>query len=361
MKKLLTDYSYTELLELISSLSLPAFRAKQLYGFLLSGTDFSDMSNIPKDLREKLSKDYAANGVKIIKTLKSKDGSEKYLYGLNDGETVEGVFLPNRYGNTLCVSTQAGCRMGCAFCASGKNGLMRNLSAGEILGQFIAALKAAQRDNTVIGTGKAARAISNIVLMGSGEPLDNFDQTVKFLSLVSAKDGLNVSPRNISVSTCGLVPEIRRLAESDFHVTLSLSLHATDDETRKKIMPIAKKYSVSEVVSAMKYYFEKTGRRVVFEYSLIAGLNDTKDDVKRLCALVKGFPCHVNLIYLNKTDSSKLRPTSASAAAEFLKRLTEAGISASIRRSYGSDIKGACGQLRAKFVAMNNTVSGKLK
>jgi len=344
MKQLLLDYNINELTDLVLSLGEPKFRAKQLFAWIMQGVDFEGMTNLPKVFLEKLKAGYLAQGVKIERVLTSKDKSEKYLFKMQDGELVEGVYLPNSYGNTLCISTQIGCRMGCVFCASGSGGLIRNLSAGEILGQYIAVVS------------KKATSISNIVLMGSGEPLDNYDNVIKFLRLITDKDGINKSSRNISLSTCGLVPKIKELAEEGMGITLSLSLHATTDEARQKLMPIAKKYSIAETMSAMRYYFEKTGRRVVFEYIPIENMNASQHDAKRLAELTKGLSCHINLIALNAIDKNdkesqkKLQPLSKKEADNFLRELTTLGISASLRRSYGSDIAGACGQLRSTFV-----------
>lgn len=342
MKKLLADYNLEELQAVVKEVNAPSFRAKQLYDWVNNGARYEQMSNIPQAMRESLSQNYTDVGIKIVETLRSVDGSEKYLYELCDGEIIEGVFLPNKYGNTICISTQVGCRMGCAFCASGIGGLVRNLSAGEILSQFIVV------DRLHGGTLKK-RAISNIVLMGSGEPLDNYDNVIKFIRLISDEKGINLSPRNLSLSTCGLEPEIRRLADEGLPVTLSLSLHATVPIARQKLMPIAHKYSIGQVIDAMKYYFKKTGRRVVFEYSLVKETNMKDADAKRLSEFTKGLPCHINLIMLNPVKEKKIRGCSKKEADDFLKLLTELGCSATIRRSYGSDIGGACGQLRRKY------------
>ncbi|MCL2062216.1 MAG: 23S rRNA (adenine(2503)-C(2))-methyltransferase RlmN [Firmicutes bacterium] len=340
--KLLADLSMDEITQLIADLGHPAFRAKQLFSWIAAGALYSQMSNIPLSLRTTLAQEYADTAAQIITVSASSDGSEKYLYALADGETVEGVFLPNRYGNTLCVSTQAGCRMACAFCASGAHGLSRNLSAGEMLGQFIAAGK-----RHTLTQGKS-RTISNVVLMGSGEPLDNYENSVKFIRLLSAPEGLNVSTRNISLSTCGIAPQIRRLADEGLGITLSLSLHAAVEDTRKKLMPIAKKFPLAEVLSAATYYFNKTGRRVIFEYALISGVNDSDADAQALRTLTKGLSCHVNLIRLNRVENSPYKGSTQAAADAFLKKLTDLTVSASLRRSYGKDVGAACGQLRAQ-------------
>ena len=366
MKEILADKSLKELEEIVKSFGQPIYRAKQLYAWVLLGVPYEGMTNLPVGFCAQLAEYYSDTAVQIEKTLRSEDGSEKYLYRLADGEMIEGVFLPNRYGNTLCVSTQVGCRMGCAFCASGLSGLTRNLSAGEILGQFIAvsAQQLINPDKTKNEDGMCVRekstdgrAISNVVLMGSGEPFDNYENVVKFIRLISDPNGLKVSPRNLSLSTCGLVPPIRRLADEKFGVTLSLSLHATTDVIRQRLMPIAKKYSLQETISAVKYYFERTGRRVIFEYSLIKGINVSLDDAKRLAALSKGLSCHINLIQLNRVPELNLAGCSGKEAGDFLKTLTELGVSATLRRSYGSDIGGACGQLRNTYVKNGGTRS----
>lgn len=316
----------------------PSFRTKQLFLGLQSGLGIEEITALPLALRRELGARYSV-GVKIAETLTSKDGSEKYLYELDDGNIIEGVFMPHDYGNTLCVSTQVGCRMGCAFCASGIGGLVRNLSSGEILGQVLAV-------NRRHGGTLTDRKITNLVLMGSGEPLDNYDNVAKFLRLVSSEGGINISLRNISLSTCGLVDGIKRLADDGLHVTLSVSLHATTDEVRRQLMPIANKYTISEIVEAVKYYFDKTGRRIIFEYSMIKGKNIDYFDAKRLKAITKGYPSHVNLIMLNPVKEKHLDGCTKAEAERFLKRLQEENISATVRRSFGSDIMGACGQLR---------------
>ena len=333
---ILLDLDLGELDEFLSQRDLPKYRTRQIMGWLLGGCDFDEMSNIPKELRESLALEHIARPIEIAEELKSRDGSVKYLYKLFDGNVIEGVYMPHDYGNTLCVSTQVGCRMGCEFCASGIGGLVRNLTPGEILGQFVAV-------NRHLGGSMSDRKLSNIVLMGSGEPLDNFDNVVKFIKLVSDPNGLNVGRRSISLSTCGIVENIRRLADLGLDVTLSLSLHATLDEYRRKLMPIANKYSVTETVEAARYYFKKTGRRVIFEYSMVKGVNMSFSDARRLSELAKGMAVHVNLIMLNKVEGC-----TAIEAERFCEKLVSLGVSATIRRSMGADIAGACGQLRRK-------------
>lgn len=340
---ILLDLSPDEIKELLKEKGQPAFRAEQIYKWLTDGKDFDQMSNLPKNLREELSDKYIALPVRVIEEFKSKDGSCKFLFELSDGELIEGVFMPHDYGNTICVSTQVGCRMGCAFCASGMNGLIRNLTAGEILGQVIAV-------NSLLGGSGSDKKLSNIVLMGSGEPLDNYENAIKFIKNVSAPYGLNISRRSISLSTCGLVDRIYALADEELDVTLSISLHATLDENRRKLMPIANKYSVAEIIDAARYYFKKTGRRVVFEYSMVKGVNMNFFDAKRLAEYCKGMSAHVNLIMLNKVDGKDIKGCTALEAERFCEKLKGFGVSATIRRSMGSDIEGACGQLRQKSI-----------
>ena len=343
--KLLTDYSLDELKELTASYGEPPFRAEQLYLNLYAGKDFSEMSNIGKAFKERLNADgYVARGVNILESFVSKtDGTVKFLYELTDGNIVEGVLMRYKYGNTLCISTQVGCRMNCAFCASGLEGLKRDLTAGEILGEVIAA-------NRFDGGDLTTRKVTNVVLMGSGEPLDNYDNTVKFLRLVNAEKGLNISYRNISLSTCGLIDAFDRFLDEDIPITMTFSLHAASDEVRSRIMPVNKKYGVDRVIDAAKRFFEKTKRRVVFEYSLIKGVNDRPEDAELIIDKVKGFPCIVNLIVLNYVKERGLVGTSRKDAYRFSGLLEKGGVQVTVRRTMGADIEGACGQLRAKYI-----------
>lgn len=342
------DMDLPALKDAMKALGEPAFRASQFFSWLQKGRDFSEMSNLSAALREKLAKARPMGGVKILEKLVSAhDGTAKYLFLLDDGNIVEGVLMHHKHGKTICVSTQVGCRMGCTFCASTLNGLVRNLRPGEML----SAVVTVNREQMELEGQKDGRAITNIVLMGSGEPLDNYDNVLAFLRLVNDKDGLNISYRNISLSTCGLVPKMRELAESGVPVTLSVSLHSPEDEQRKKLMPIANRYSVAEVVDAAKYFVEVTGRRVIFEYALIRGTNDTPEYVQRLAALLKGFQCHVNLIPLNEVKERGMHGTAREDAKRFMELLNELGVSATIRREMGADIEGACGQLRRRYLA----------
>lgn len=343
----LADFSRPKLEKILKEeFSQPSYRAGQLYKSITRFNSYDEMSDLPLSLRDKLKEKYYDRALKVEKTLVSADGTVKYLYRLNDGNVIEGAFMTQSYGNTLCVSTQVGCRMGCAFCASGIGGLVRNLTAGEILSQVLCV-------NRLQGGTLDKRAVTNIVLMGSGEPLDNYDEVTEFLRLVTSDEGLNVSERNISLSTCGLVENVRRLADDGFTVTLTFSLHASSDEYRRSIMPIANKYTIKEIVDAAKYYFDKTGRRVIFEYTMIKGVNVNHFDAKRLSEILKGFPCHVNLIPLNPVKEKNLKGISGAEAERFMKKLHEFGVSASIRKSKGSDVGGACGQLRRSYIGQD--------
>ena len=341
--KILQDLSVEELKILVESLGEKPFRAGQIFRALSSGRKISEITDISNDLRAVLLKTYVDEPVKIIKTLISKDGTEKYLFRLFDGNIVEGVFMKNKYGNTECLSTQDGCRMGCKFCASTIGGLVRNLTAGEMYATVCAV-------NKIGGGNLSKRAVTNVVLMGSGEPFDNYAEVVKFLRLVSCKDGLNISPRNISLSTCGLVPEMLKFSEENLPVNLTVSLHNPFDNKRKELMPIANAYKISEILSACDNYFNKTGRRFIFEYTLVKGVNDTVDCIKELIKLLKGRPCHVNVIRLNEVKENGLKSVDDKNAYRFVAELTKGGLSATVRRLNGADIDGACGQLRRSHI-----------
>ena len=344
MKKSLLGLTVDEIKEEIVAFGEKPFRAAQIYSSLFSGLTFSEMTDLSLSLRQRLSENFIDQPVKIIKTLKSSDGTEKFLFLLDDGNVVEGVKMRYKYGNTLCVSTQVGCRMNCAFCASGLNGLIRNLISGEILGEVVAV------NRYLSGGLKDKRAITNVVLMGSGEPLDNYDNVVKFLRLLSDKNGINISLRNVSLSTSGLVSKMYDLANENLPINLTVSLHSPFDEERQKIMPIAKSYKISEILSACENYFEKTGRRYIFEYVLIKGENDGIRHADALIRLLKGKPCHVNLIRLNAVKENDLKSVSEKDAYRFMGILVKGGISATLRRQMGSDIEGACGQLRRNYI-----------
>jgi len=336
---MILDLTYEELCEYVASLGEQKYRAKQLFEGLMLGKTLQEISNLPKTLKEKIEKDYPF--YEEAARLVSKDGTQKVALRFADGSVVESVLLKYKYGYTVCVSTQVGCRMGCKFCASTIGGLQRNLSAGEILAQVIFF-------NRLLGGTLKERKVTNVVLMGCGEPLDNYDNVTKFLRLLSAEGGLNISQRNVSLSTCGLVPKIKQLADDGFSVTLTISLHAPNDALRKMIMPIANAYKIEEVLDACDYYFDKTGRRICFEYSLIDGVNDKDGIILELAKIMKGRSCHVNLIPLNSVKEKKLLGTARKRAYAIADKLTSLGISATVRRTMGEDIEGACGQLRNK-------------
>lgn len=333
----LLSMNFEELGEWMKEQGEAKFRAKQLYDWLQRGAEFDEMSNLSKPLREKLKAEAIANPIRIMEVFVSKlDGTEKYLYELPDGNIIEGVLMRYHHGNTLCLSTQVGCRMGCAFCASTLEGCVRSLTPGEMLGQIVAA------NRRLGGDGR----VGNVVLMGSGEPLDNYDNVVKFLRLMSDERGLNMSLRGVSLSTCGLVPNMYRLAEEGLPVTLSISLHAPNDEVRKKLMPVANAYKMDEVLDACRNYIEKTGRRVIFEYALVGDTNCELTQADELARRLRGMQCHVNLIPLNEVKERGLKAPTQAQVEAFMKRLEERHISVTRRREMGDDIQGACGQLR---------------
>ncbi len=350
MKKILQDLNFSEAEALVLNLGEKKFRAKQLFEGLTRGKKISEVTSLPKDFKERLLSLYEDEPVRVKEIFYSSDGTEKYLFSLADGNLVEGVLMKYKYGYTQCVSTQVGCRMGCKFCASTLNGLVRNLSSGEILSQILV-VNALHRENAEgEGRGKEARAVTNVVLMGSGEPLDNYDETIKFLRNATSAEGLNISARNISLSTCGLVPKMYALANEGIPLNLTVSLHATSDEDRARVMPVAKAYKIEEILKACAYYFEKTGRRYYFEYTLIEGENCDEEHARALLSLLKGKPCHVNLIRLNEVKERNLKSTGEKDAYRFLGILEKGGLSATLRRQIGSDIGGACGQLRANYL-----------
>ena len=337
---MLLDLSLLELKEYVKNLNLPAYRADQIFDALYRAKSLEEISNLSKDIKAKIEKDYPK--YEILKILESSDGTKKMALKLADGSIVESVLLKYKYGYTVCVSTQVGCRMGCKFCASTIGGLKRNLSAGEILLQILLF-------NKIVGGTIKERGITNVVLMGCGEPLDNYENVAKFLQLISSESGLNISQRNISLSTCGIVKNIYRLADDGFNVTLTISLHAPTDEIRKKIMPTANAFSMEEILKACDYYFEKTHRRVLFEYALIDGVNSTAGDMHTLAKVLHGRSCHVNLIPLNSVEEQKLEGVPRKRAYYLCEVLNKDGISATVRRTMGEDIEGACGQLRNKI------------
>ena len=323
----------------------PAFRAKQVFAWLHQGVPFEKMSNLPKVLRETLEETCIDNPVSVIETIQSRlDGTIKLLYRLPDDHVIEGVLMRYKYGNTLCLSTQVGCRMGCKFCASTLDGCARSLTPAEMLGQIVCA------NGILAGQGEGQK-VGNIVLMGSGEPFDNYDNVVKFLRILRMEGGLCIGMRSVSLSTCGLVENMRRFAQEDLPVTLSLSLHAPNDEIRRKTMPIANRYSMDEILSACRYYIEKTGRRVIFEYALVHGVNAAPEHAAELASRLRGMQCHVNLIPLNDVPERDLRAPGQKGIDAFQKRLESLHVSVTRRREMGADIEGACGQLRRKHLS----------
>ena len=332
---------YEEICELMENMGHKRFRAEQLFDWLHRRhvRDIGDMNNIPKDLREKLADKYTIKSVDVEEKLVSKiDGTCKYLMRLHDDNIVECVLMKYEYGNSVCISSQVGCRMGCKFCASTIDGLVRSLDAGEMLGQIYAVAE---------DTGQK---IGHVVIMGSGEPLDNFDNLLRFTDIAVCEKGMNMGGRNITVSTCGIVPKITELADKRYQLTLAISLHATTDEKRRKIMPIANKYSIDEILEACGYYFRTTGRRITFEYSLIAGVNDTDEDAEELANIAKRVLGHVNLIPVNPIKERDYKQSPKGRVLAFKNKLEKNGINVTIRREMGRDIEGACGQLRRRFL-----------
>lgn len=329
-----------ELTEFVTENGFQKFRAKQIYDWLYKNvTDFDNMRNIPADLKAFLKSSSYISVANIEKKLVSRyDKTVKYLFSFNDGECVESVVMSYKHGYSICISTQVGCKMGCTFCATGKSGFSRSLSPSEMLGQ----IEAAQRDLNI--------RISNIVLMGMGEPLDNFDNVVKFLRLVSSDNGLNIGMRHITLSTCGIVPKIYELAKLHLGITLSVSLHAPNDEIRQRTMPIARKYSIEELLKACSDYFKTTGRRVTFEYSMISGVNDSDENARELAKRLEGTQSHVNLIPVNTVEGTGYLKSNIKRQQAFINILAAKNIGATVRRTLGSDINASCGQLKRKHI-----------
>ena len=328
-----------EIAVVLKELAQPAFRAKQIYSWLHKGVrSYDEMTNIPQQLRAVLAEKYPICPPQVVRKQESqKDGTIKYLWKLSDGNCVETVLMRYHYGNTVCISTEVGCRMGCAFCASTLGGLVRKLEPYEMLDQVLF---------TQVDSGLP---VSHIVLMGIGEPLDNFDNVMRFLELVNSAEGMNISMRHISLSTCGLVPKIDELAKRKLQLTLSVSLHAPNDEVRDRIMPVNRAYPTEELLAACRRYYEATSRRISFEYAMIDGVNDSQEDAKELLRRLKGLPAHFNLIPLNHVEESPLKPSSRNAVARFQKTLEDGGVTATVRRTLGGDIDASCGQLRRKY------------
>ncbi len=332
----------SELKEEMKAIGEPAFRADQIFSWLHEKrvASFDEMTNLSKDLRKKLSENFELIGAKEVTRLTSKiDGTVKFLYGLSDGQIIESVLMEYKHGHSMCVSSQGGCRMGCRFCASTIDGLVRNLTASEILEQIYET----ERSMGI--------TVSNIVIMGSGEPMDNYDNVIRFIRLVSDEKGKNISARNITLSTCGLVAGIDRLSEEGLPITLALSLHAPNDDLRQTIMPIAKSQKLTDVIVACERYFEKTSRRVTFEYSLISGVNDSASCAEELCSLIHGMNAHVNLIPVNEIKEREYKKAQDSSISKFKNILEKKRINVTIRRSMGTDIDAACGQLRRRYMS----------
>ena len=335
----LKSLTQPELADILKQLGQPAFRAGQVFTWLHKGVrSYDEMTNLPKALRQTLAEHYPLFVPKVVRKQESqKDGTIKYLWQLSDGNCVETVLMRYRYGNTVCISTEVGCRMGCAFCASTIGGLVRRLEPFEMLDEVLF---------TQIDSGLP---ISHIVLMGIGEPLDNFDNVMRFLELVNHPDGMNISMRHISLSTCGLVPKIDELAARKLQISLAISLHGPNNELRSKVMPVNKAYPIEELLAACRRYYDATGRRIHFEYAMIDGVNDTPECAKELLGRLKGLGAHVNLIPLNHVGESPLQPSSREAVARFQKLLEDGGVTATVRRTLGGDIDASCGQLRRKY------------
>ena len=335
----LKSQTLPELTATLKALGLPAFRGKQVYTWLHKGVrSYDEMTNLPRDLRALLAEKYPIHPPEVVRRQESaKDGTIKYLWQLSDGNCVETVLMRYNYGNTVCISTEVGCPMGCAFCASTIGGLVRRLEPFEML------------DEVLFTQADSGLPISRIVLMGIGEPLDNFDNVMRFLELVNSEEGMNISMRHISLSTCGLVPKIDELAKRKLQISLAISLHGPNNEIRGRVMPVNRAYPMEELLDACRRYFDATGRRIHFEYAMIDGVNDSVRDAKEILRQMKGIPAHFNLIPLNHVEESPLKPSSRAAVAAFQKTLEAGGITATVRRTLGSDIDASCGQLRRKY------------
>ncbi|AWI03944.1 23S rRNA (adenine(2503)-C(2))-methyltransferase RlmN [Clostridium drakei] len=343
------DLSLEELKQWMKDNGESEFRAKQVFHWIYKNNqwNFQKMDNLPKGTKEKLIKCFEIDIPEIIEVYKSQnDDTHKFLYEYKDGNIIETVVMKYKHGNSICVSTQVGCRMGCKFCASTVDGMVRNLSSGEIIAQILKAQE------------KMGERISNIVLMGSGEPLDNYENVTKFLSLVNAEYCLNIGQRHITLSTCGIVPKIKELADKNYQITLAISLHAANDELRKTMMPIANKYSINDIIEACKYYISKTNRRITFEYALVNDVNDSAQSAEELVKLLRGILCHVNLIPVNKVRENNFEKSSTNNIKNFSNILIKKGIETTIRREMGSDINAACGQLRRSYLKSKNYLRG---
>lgn len=318
-----------------------SFRAKQIFDWIYKKSvfDFNNMSNLPLNTKEKLKKSFYLGIPEIVAVNKSSiDGTEKFLFKYEDGNVIEAVVMKYKHGNSVCVSTQVGCKMGCSFCASTIGGMIRNLTSGEIIGQVLAAQKEVQE------------RISNVVLMGSGEPLDNFDNVMKFIRIINSDVSLNIGQRHITLSTCGIIPKIKELASMNLQITLAISLHAPNDNLRKSMMPITNKYSLEQLIDACKYYYRETNRRITFEYALVREVNDMPNQAYELCNVLKGLPCHVNLIPINEIRENDFKKARLENIKVFKEILMKNGIETTVRREMGADINAACGQLRRQYI-----------
>ena len=344
MNENLKSRNLPEMEALFKEMGQPRFRAKQVYTWLHKGVrSYDEMTNLPKALRDTLSEQYPIYAPQVVRKQESKrDGTIKYLWRLHDGNCVETVLMRYHYGNTVCISTEVGCRMGCAFCASTLGGLVRRLEPHEMLDQVLF---------TQVDSGLP---VSHIVLMGIGEPLDNFDNVMRFLELINSENGMNISMRHISLSTCGLVPMIDALAEQKLQISLAISLHGPNDEIRNRIMPVNKAYPIEELLAACRRYYAATSRRIHFEYAMIDGVNDRTEHARELLCRLKGLPAHINLIPLNHVEESPLKPSSRAAVAAFQQTLEDGGLTATVRRTLGGDIDASCGQLRRKYTKENH-------
>lgn len=340
-KKDIKSFTLTELKAEMEGLGEKSFRAAQLYEWMHRklARGFDEMTNLPLAMREQCGERYSYTALPIVTVQESAvDGTKKYLFALADGNVVESVWMRYKHGNSVCISSQVGCRMGCRFCASTLDGLVRNLTPSEMLDQIYAI------------TRETGERVSNVVVMGSGEPLDNYENLLRFLTLLTDENGLHISQRNVTVSTCGLVPKMRELAQEKLQITLALSLHAATDEKRREMMPIAERYSLAELMEVCAYYFAQTGRRITFEYSLVRDVNDTRQDAETLAALIRGLNCHVNLIPVNPVKERAYVQSDRRAVEAFAETLQKRGVNATVRRELGRDIDGACGQLRRRFL-----------
>lgn len=342
------DLNLVELKQWMKSNGESEFRAKQVSDWIYKGIwKFENMNNIPQSIKEKLKTNFNIGIPELVQEYISKQNdTRKYLFTLDDGNLIECVVMKYKHGNSICISTQVGCRMGCKFCASTIGGMIRNLTPGEMLAQII-------KSQHLIND-----RISNVVLMGSGEPFDNFVNVIKFLDIVNSENGLNIGQRHITISTCGIVPKIKEFADINLQTTLAISLHAPTDEIRMKSMPIANKYSIAEIIDACKYYIDKTNRRITFEYALVQNLNDSTRDAEKLSTLLEGMLCHVNLIPVNEIKENELKRSSNENVAKFKRVLENNNIQTTIRREMGLDINAACGQLRRSYIKENNSNEG---